>query len=300
VFQASIANPLENIAKANVGAGWISCRSRGSAPTSARPRSVPGWIVHKSLVCLVFQTSRDNPPENTAKRTVGAGLLAKASCQSTSMLADRPLSRASPLPQGMLRQGWISCRNRDSAPTNARSRSVPDWIAHKSLVCRVCQTSRDNPFKNIAKANVGAGLLAKASCQSTSMLNSRPLSRAGSLPQGMLRPGWISCRNPDLAPTSARPRSVPGWIVHKSLVCHMLQTSIVNPLENTAKRTVGASLLAKAACRSTSMLNDRPLSRASPLPQEMLRQDWISCRSRGSAPASVRSRSVPGLCARCS
>jgi hypothetical protein len=30
---------------------------------------------------------------------------------------------------------------------------------------------------------VGASLLAKASCQSTSMLNEPPLSRAGSLPQ---------------------------------------------------------------------------------------------------------------------
>ncbi|OYQ04272.1 hypothetical protein B7L09_26125 [Pseudomonas mandelii] len=31
---------------------------------------------------------------------MGAGLLAKAVCQSTSMLNDTPLSRASPLPQG--------------------------------------------------------------------------------------------------------------------------------------------------------------------------------------------------------
>ncbi|EJN22950.1 hypothetical protein PMI36_02891 [Pseudomonas sp. GM79] len=33
---------------------------------------------------------------------VGAGLLAKASVQPTSMLNDTPLSRASPLPQGSL------------------------------------------------------------------------------------------------------------------------------------------------------------------------------------------------------
>jgi len=32
---------------------------------------------------------------------VGAGLLAKAVCQSTKMLNETPLSRASPLPQGL-------------------------------------------------------------------------------------------------------------------------------------------------------------------------------------------------------
>ncbi|POF38587.1 hypothetical protein B0D71_30260 [Pseudomonas laurylsulfativorans] len=35
---------------------------------------------------------------------------------------------------------------------------------------------------------------------------------------------------------------------------------------------MGAGLLAKAACQSTSMLNVRPLSRASPLPQKALFQ----------------------------
>ncbi|EJN17959.1 hypothetical protein PMI36_05376 [Pseudomonas sp. GM79] len=32
---------------------------------------------------------------------VGAGLLAKAACQPASLLNDTPLSRASPLPQGI-------------------------------------------------------------------------------------------------------------------------------------------------------------------------------------------------------
>ncbi|RON53971.1 hypothetical protein BK665_13540 [Pseudomonas frederiksbergensis] len=35
------------------------------------------------------------------KSPVGAGLLAKAAYQSTLMSADSPLSRASPLPQGV-------------------------------------------------------------------------------------------------------------------------------------------------------------------------------------------------------
>ncbi|PQP05178.1 hypothetical protein C5612_05700 [Pseudomonas frederiksbergensis] len=39
---------------------------------------------------------------------VGAGLLAKAVCQSPSMLPVIPLSRASPLPQGFVSAwGWV-------------------------------------------------------------------------------------------------------------------------------------------------------------------------------------------------
>ncbi|RBL72678.1 hypothetical protein C3E98_003990 [Pseudomonas sp. MWU13-2625] len=41
-------------------------------------------------------------PPVTLVLLVGAGLLAKASCQSTSMLNDPPHSRASPLPHGDL------------------------------------------------------------------------------------------------------------------------------------------------------------------------------------------------------
>ncbi|TFY88481.1 hypothetical protein DYL59_15510 [Pseudomonas kairouanensis] len=36
------------------------------------------------------------------KSPEGAGLLAKARCQSLHMLTDTPLSRASPLPQGYI------------------------------------------------------------------------------------------------------------------------------------------------------------------------------------------------------
>ncbi|TMU70623.1 hypothetical protein FGA82_27915 [Pseudomonas fluorescens] len=39
---------------------------------------------------------------------------------------------------------------------------------------------------------MGASLLAKASCQPTSMLNDRPLSRASSLPQYFVFTGKIS------------------------------------------------------------------------------------------------------------
>ncbi|QAX84505.1 hypothetical protein C2E19_11810 [Pseudomonas sp. DTU12.3] len=61
-------------------------------------------------------------------------------------------------------------------------------------------------------SNVGASLLAKASCQSTLMLNVRPLSRAGSLPQGMgggVRfpglPSRAALRPPPRRPDAFRP-----------------------------------------------------------------------------------------------
>ncbi|PQP06602.1 hypothetical protein C5612_02260 [Pseudomonas frederiksbergensis] len=41
---------------------------------------------------------------------MGAGLLAKAECQSISSLPDTPLSRASPLPQGGFADTGVTCR----------------------------------------------------------------------------------------------------------------------------------------------------------------------------------------------
>ncbi|AXI60649.1 hypothetical protein DLD99_09260 [Pseudomonas kribbensis] len=46
------------------------------------------------------------------------------------------------------------------------------------------KTPRNRKFQIQSGAPVGASLLAKASCQPTSMLNERPHSRASSLPQG--------------------------------------------------------------------------------------------------------------------
>ncbi|APV42865.1 hypothetical protein PFAS1_27460 [Pseudomonas frederiksbergensis] len=48
---------------------------------------------------LSFESAPADPAPGK-NPNVGAGLLAKASCQSISMLPDPPLSRASPLPQG--------------------------------------------------------------------------------------------------------------------------------------------------------------------------------------------------------
>ncbi len=111
---------------------------------------------------------------------VGAGLLAKASGQATSLLNAPPLSRASSLPQ-------VLCR-----PPIRRSPLNP----------------------------VGAGLLAKASGQATSLLDAPPLSRAGSLLQVCVSPTYLattagSCRSCgtlrsfDLDLKRSKDRSVP-------------------------------------------------------------------------------------------
>ncbi|PQO98039.1 hypothetical protein C5612_28645 [Pseudomonas frederiksbergensis] len=47
----------------------------------------------------IHRNPQANKVEQTLHPPVGAGLLAKAARQSTSMLPVRPLSRASPLPQ---------------------------------------------------------------------------------------------------------------------------------------------------------------------------------------------------------
>ncbi|KAA8742573.1 hypothetical protein FE275_06070 [Pseudomonas koreensis] len=43
---------------------------------------------------------RDDGRSGAARSPVGAGLLAKALCQTPKILTDTPHSRASPLPQG--------------------------------------------------------------------------------------------------------------------------------------------------------------------------------------------------------
>ncbi|QBZ90252.1 hypothetical protein EPZ47_16545 [Pseudomonas viciae] len=49
--------------------------------------------------------------------SVGAGLLAKAVGQSTSMQTDAPLSRASPLPQGLCLTLALGCAWPPAIPT---------------------------------------------------------------------------------------------------------------------------------------------------------------------------------------
>ncbi|MBD0681412.1 hypothetical protein CGA21_22500 [Pseudomonas sp. PSB11] len=64
------------------------------------------------FLCLEFD------PPNTTNPNVGAGLLAKKPCQSIKMATDTPLSRASPLPQGMCGGAQIACAQK-STPQGA-------------------------------------------------------------------------------------------------------------------------------------------------------------------------------------
>ncbi|OOG85645.1 hypothetical protein B0E42_12600 [Pseudomonas sp. A25(2017)] len=56
-------------------------------------------------------------PENNPEKTVGASLLAKAAAQPTASQADPPLSRASPLPQGICAE----CDTREQPGKNCGS-----------------------------------------------------------------------------------------------------------------------------------------------------------------------------------
>ncbi|OPG69781.1 hypothetical protein B1219_23030 [Pseudomonas ogarae] len=80
----------------------------------------------RGYVCLV--------PVSETTESVGAGLLAKTAYQSTSMLPDPPLSRASPLPQGFCLADWhlTVSDGRSSSPTAdartcRRSAAMGEW-----------------------------------------------------------------------------------------------------------------------------------------------------------------------------
>ncbi|POA23877.1 hypothetical protein C1894_17395 [Pseudomonas sp. FW305-3-2-15-E-TSA2] len=67
-----------------------------------RPRSSRRWWSRRAASSSI--TRRSKPAQislKECKTPVGAGLLAKASVQSTLPLNVRPPSRASPLPQGI-------------------------------------------------------------------------------------------------------------------------------------------------------------------------------------------------------
>ncbi len=104
-----------------------------------------------ALACLRIVQTLHNPP-------VGAGLPAKALCQSPNLSTEPPPSGASPLPHLFL------CCLEDQAG---------------ALAClRIVQTLHKTP--------VGAGLLAKAQCQSPNLSTEPPPSRASPLPHLVL------------------------------------------------------------------------------------------------------------------
>ncbi|KAF2391756.1 hypothetical protein FX983_06241 [Pseudomonas frederiksbergensis] len=119
---------------------------------------------------------------------VGAGLLAKAECQSPSMVNEQASSRASPLPQGicvgsrfcgrlqssvgaslLAKAGCQSALNLD-VPAPSRASPLPQGICVGSRFCGRLQSS------------VGASLLAKARCQSALNLDVPEPSRASFAP----------------------------------------------------------------------------------------------------------------------
>ncbi len=118
-------------------------------------------------------------------------MLAKAPAHPTSLQADPPLSRASPLPQKIAdaHSTWIqhqtlwerACSRRRQHIQHHRKqthRYREQARSHKDCRCPQHLNSTPNP--------VGAGLLAKASAHPTSPQADPPLSRASSLPQ------WIA------------------------------------------------------------------------------------------------------------
>ncbi|PKA72729.1 hypothetical protein ATI02_5811 [Pseudomonas baetica] len=175
--------------------------------------------------------SRNTKPRLECRSPVGAGLLAKAVCRSTMMLADLTPSRASPLPQGLFgafevdfMPGGVKAKHFHGEGRNTKPR----------LECR---------------SPVGAGLLAKAVCHSTMMLADLTPSRASPLPQGLFGAFEVDF--------------VPGGV--KAEHFHGESRNTKPRLE--CRSPVGAGLLAKAVCHSTMMLADLTPSRASPLPQ---------------------------------
>jgi hypothetical protein len=149
----------------------------------------------------LFQPRRQTPGF-TAIKNVGAGLLAKAVDQPASSLTDTPYSRASPLPQGERRCPRLRCKARLFQPRRqtpgftaiknvgagllAKALDQPEYsltdtpysraspLPHSVCISRLNRVV--SPARMLAKRtrsqlestikNVGAGLPAKAACQS--------------------------------------------------------------------------------------------------------------------------------------
>ena len=160
------------------------------------------------------------PPARTPIKTVGAGLLAKAACQSLKRVTDPPPSRASPLPH-------LACVPRLESGCTTRSNAG----------------AASRPPAPTPINTVGAGLLAKAVCQSLKRVADQPPSRASPLPHSACIPRLESgCTTGSNAAAAPRPPA------------------------RTPIKTVGAGLPAKAVCQSLKRVADQPPSRASPLP----------------------------------
>ncbi len=294
-FQPRRQNPGFKPIK-NVGAGLLAkavCQSLEVSidPPLSRASPLPHWGMRRPLMrrkARQFQPRRQNPGLTPIK-IVGAGLLAKAVCQSLEVLTDPPLSRASPLPHWGMHRPLILCKARQFQPR------------------------RQNPGFTPIK-NVGAGLPAKAVCQSLEVSTDPPLSRASPLPHsGMHRP-LMRRKARQFQPRRQNPGLTPIKIVGAGLlakaVCQSLEVSIDPPLSRasplphwgmhrplmrrkarqfqprrrnsglTPIKNVGAGLLAKAVCQSLEVSVDPPLSRASPLPHSGMHRPLMRRKAR--------------------
>ncbi len=136
--------------------------SMATGKTPSRASQLPQSIADTPQSLGNLQTSRSWHATNPqpCRKPVEAGLLAKAAEQSTSMATGKTPSRASPLPQSIA----------DTPQSLGNLQTSRSWHATNPQPCR---------------KPVGAGLLAKAAEQSTSMATGKTLSRASPLPQSI-------------------------------------------------------------------------------------------------------------------
>jgi hypothetical protein len=130
-------------------------------PALSRASPLPHWGMGRPCLrrnAWRFQ-SRNHTPSPTPIKNVGAGLPAKAVYQLPEISTEPALSRASPLPQWGMGRPCLRRKAQRFQPRNL--------------------TPGFTPIKN-----VGAGLLAKAVCQSPEISTEPALSRASPLPQG--------------------------------------------------------------------------------------------------------------------
>ncbi len=115
---------------------------------------------------------------------VGTGLLAMAPCQPTSMVTRTPPSRASPAPTGIggVRASAFHCGS-EPARDGAVSADINVDLNHRHR--GQARLPQGSVASGLAHFIVGAGLLAKAPCQPTSMLTRTPPSRASPAPRGI-------------------------------------------------------------------------------------------------------------------
>jgi len=176
-----------------------------------------------------------------------------------------------PCGSGLARDGGVSGNKGVGCAGLIASRLAPTVVpgCHKDL----CTT----------KPPVGASLLAMAVCQATEMLDVLASSRASPLPQ-LSRGVTRNC----VQPNPLWERACPRWRCVRQQRCRMCWPHREQARSHRVLRcvddlgqptiTVGASLLAMAACQATEMLDVLPSSRAASLPRLFEVREGLSRR----------------------